>query len=713
MAFRVFLCCKSASKSLNQSFLQSPSSTFFPAFNSFFGVIRSFSSRSSNPWNHPQVHPLRSMMTSSHPRYDVAEAVSAALEPDSRVPATVTTGFLGSGKTFFIKAAVVAPVHVLNQIIDAYSKNWFVHEARRLFDEMPERNVFTWNNMINGYIINNDLFEARRLFELAPEKDTVSYNSVISGCTRNGCMEEAVDLFREMQASSIRMDDFTLTTMLNLAAKLSELSIIDMYSKCGNLDDAVKLFGEMSEKDLVSTNAMLAAYFRNGQLQQGYVLSGDAEKALEVFLDMAQSGVPQNGHTYGSILTLSTNLKNVRLAKSVHACVLRNGLVSNSFITRGLIDVYCKCSNLKHAEFVAHEIPHENAYSITSLIVGHANRGNLYEASRFFDLLPEKNNVAWTALITGHLRLQQSDIALSLFREFHKKEATKTDELILISGLGACALQAAFEHGKQIHSYIIRKQIQVNEKIGNALLDMYSKCGNIRYAEEIFRKVMNRDLVLYNSMIAGYANHGREMDAINLFEEMIQEGIKPDEISFIAIFSACRHAGLVVKGENFFNCMVTDHGITPGLDHYACMIDLFGRSNCMDKAEEMIKNIPQEPDAIVLGAFLNACRSNGKTKLAGAVEEKLLSLEADNGARYIQFANLYAAEGIWSEMGRIRGKMRDIAKVHYNLFFPFHYRFSFGGLSKMSVTNLVLKIAASTTSRPPFPELHFLSISNS
>ncbi|XP_031501869.1 putative pentatricopeptide repeat-containing protein At3g18840 [Nymphaea colorata] len=604
-------------------------------------------------------------------------------------------------QTFFIKAAVVAPVHVLNQIIDAYSKNWFIHEARQLFDEMPERNVFTWNNMINGYIINNDLFEARGLFELATEKDTVSYNSIISGCTRNGCMEEAVDLFREMQANSIRMDEFTLTTMLNLAAKLSELSygkqiqsflvktatssgflcssIIDMYSKCGNLDDAVRLFGEMSEKDLVSTNAMVGAYFRNGQLQQGlklfkemdihdtvswntvlsgYVLTGDPEKALEVFIDMAQSGVPQNGHTYGSILTLSASLKNVRLAKSVHACVLRNGLVSNSFITRGLIDVYCKCGNLKHAEFVAHEIPHENAYSITSLIVGHANRGNLYEASRVFDLLPEKNTVAWTALITGHLRLQQSDIALSLFREFQKKEATKTDELILISGLGACALQAAFEHGKQIHSYIIRKHIQVNEKIGNALLDMYSKCGNIRYAEEIFRKVMNRDLVLYNSMIAGYANHGREMDAINLFEEMIQEGKKPDEISFIAIFSACRHAGLVVEGENFFNCMVTDHGISPGLDHYACMIDLFGRSNCMDKAEDMIKNIPQEPDAIVLGAFLNACRINGKTKLAGVVEEKLLSLEADNGARYVQFANLYAAEGMWSEMGRIRGKMR-------------------------------------------------------
>ncbi|CAN6486928.1 unnamed protein product [Victoria cruziana] len=604
-------------------------------------------------------------------------------------------------QTFFIKAAMLPPVHVLNQIIHAYSKNWFIREARQLFDKMPDRNVFTWNNMINGYIINDNLLEAQGLFKLVPEKDTVSYNSIISGCTRSSCMEEAVIFFREMQANSIRMDEFTLTTMLNLAANLSELSygiqihaffvksansniflcsaMIDMYSKCGNLDYAVKLFGEMSQKDMVSTNAMVAAYFRNGELQQGlklfkemdihdtvswntvlsgYVQNGDAEKALEIFIDMAQIGVPQNGHTFGSILSAAASLMNARLAKYVHARVLRNGLISNSFIIRGLVDVYCKCGNLKHAELVAHEIPHENAYPIISLIVGHASRGDLYEASRLFDLLPEKNTVAWTALITGHSRLQQSQIALSLFREFQKKEAAKTDELILISGLRACALQAAFEPGKQIHGYIIRKQIRSNVKIGNALLDMYSKCGSIKYAEEIFRKVENKDLVLYNSMMAGYANNGREMDAINLFEDMIQEEIQPDEISFLAILSACRHTGLVVEGENFFNSMVTNHGISPGMDHYACMIDLFGRSNCMDKAEEMIQNIQQEPDAIVLGAFLNACRINGNTKLAGAMEEKLLSLEAENGARYVQFANLYAAEGMWSEMGRIRRKMR-------------------------------------------------------
>lgn len=607
-----------------------------------------------------------------------------------------------------IKAAFTPTIFTSNQLIHLYSKHGLLREARRLFDEMPERNVFSWNAIISAYIKSKNLTQARAFFDAASHRDLVTYNSMLSGyVSTDGYEDHALKLFIDMQSAheGIGVDEFTLTTMLNLTAKLRAVSygrqlhsymvksanhlsgfavssLIDMYSKCGCFEEALCVSSGCGSGvvDLVSKNAMVAACCREGKMEMaldiflrdpelndtvswntlisGYANVGCEEESLRLFVRMAESGFRWNEHTFASVLSACSGLKSLKLGKEVHAWVLKNGLSFNPFISSGIVDVYCKCGNMKYAESVHAAIGSENCFAITSMIVGHASQGNMVEARRLFDSLPEKNFVVWTALFSGYVRSQQCEAVIGLWHEFKAKEETVPDALILVSFLSTCAIQAALGPGKQIHAYVLRVGIEMDEKLITALVDMYSKCGNIAYSEKIFQRVIDRDSVLYNVMIAGYAHHGHENEAIQLFREMVERGFRPDAVTFIALLSACRHCGLVEQGEDFFHSMRKDYNILPEIDHYACMIDLYGRATQLEKAIAFMRTIPIELDAVIWGAFLNACRINGNTVLAREAEENLLKSAGDDGARYVQLANVYAAEGNWDEMGRIRKKMR-------------------------------------------------------
>ncbi|KAK8665369.1 hypothetical protein V6N13_005538 [Hibiscus sabdariffa] len=286
----------------------------------------------------------------------------------------------------------------------------------------------------------------------------------------------------------------------------------------------------------------------------------------------------------------------------------------------------------------------------------------MVEARRLFDSLAEKNSVVWTALFSGYLKSKNCDDVFQLLSEFWEKEATVPDGLILMTVVGACAIQAALDPGKQTHGFMLRMGIEMDEKMFSAMIDMYSKCGNIAYAEKMFRKVNVKDSVIYKVMMTGYAHHGHESKVFELFEEMLQQGIKPDVVTFVALLSAYRHCGLVELGERYFNSMKEVYKILPENDHYACMIDLYGRANRLDKALAFMKTIPIEHDAAIMGAFLNACRVNKNVELAREAEKILLRIEGDNGSRYVQLANIYAADGNWAEMRRIRKEMRGKVK---------------------------------------------------
>ncbi|GFQ00956.1 putative pentatricopeptide repeat-containing protein at3g18840 [Phtheirospermum japonicum] len=612
-----------------------------------------------------------------------------------------------------IKSGLSPTIVATNQLINLYSKHGLTDDARQLFDEMSDRNVFSWNTTINAYIKSRDFSKAKHLFDSSPYKDSVTYNSLISGYARsNGHETEAIKLFTQMQFENdpARIDEFTLTTMLNLFAKIKALhygtqvhsfmvkggnnlsgfalsSLIDMYSKCGSFSDAYKVVNGCDGTglvDLVVKNALIAACSREGELEtalgifltnpelndnvswntmiSGYAQNGFGLESVDLFKRMGDEGYFWDEHTFASLLTACSVLKSLRLGKEVHARVLKDGFCSNPFISSGVVDIYCKCGDMRHAESVYETVRMDNAFAVTTMIVGYSARGDVSEARRLFDSLAEKNFVVWTSIISGYMKLQKYEDAFALFREYVGSKETKIpDAVILISVIGACAVRADVEPGKQIHAYILRKGTKTDEKAISALIDMYSKCGFILYARRIFLSMDVKDAVIYNVMISGCAHHGYEYEAIMYFEEMIgRKKLRPDAVTFIALLSACRHRGLVEAGENYFLSMRKDYGITPEIDHYACMVDLYGRSNKLEKAVAFMEKMPFEPDPIMLSAFLNACRANSNIELARMAEKKLMGIGGDDGARYFQLASVYALGEKWDEMGRVMRTMRGM-----------------------------------------------------
>ncbi|XP_028765808.1 putative pentatricopeptide repeat-containing protein At3g18840 [Neltuma alba] len=578
-----------------------------------------------------------------------------------------------------IKAASTSNIFALNEVVRLYANHGLPHVAQKLFDEMPQRNVFSWNTVISAHIKARNLAQARALFDSAPHKDSVSYNSMLSGyVSADGYETEALNLFTTMQSihETTGIDEITLTTMINLATKLrvalfgrqihsymvktandgsayAVSSLIDMYSKCGLFGEACNVFsGCNGEVDLISKNAMLAACFREGKMGM----------ALNIFWESPELNdiISWNTLIAGECLGACSGLQCLALGKSVHAWVLKNTSFSNQFISNAIVDLYCKCGNLKYAESVNAGTKTSNLFAVASFISGYSSQGNMRESQRLFDSLTEKNSVVWTALISGYVKAKRCDVVFKLFREYMTNEALVPDGLVIISVLGACAIEATLTLGKQIHAHVLRMGIEMNEKLPSALVDMYSKCGNIEYAEKIFHLVAgsDRDTVFYNIMIAGFAHHGLVNEAFKLFQEMLKKHIKPDAVTFVALLSACVHRGLVNLGEQIFCSMEVDHNILPGAEHYACMVDMYGRANKLEKAIEFMRKIPVQMDVNIWGAFFHACRLNGNIELAKEAAEKLLKVEADNGSRYVQLANVYASEGNWDEMGKIRNKMR-------------------------------------------------------
>lgn len=645
-----------------------------------------------------------------------------------------------------IKAGLTPIILTSNKLINLYSRHRLMQEAQKLFDEMPQRNVFTWNAILCAQVKTQNLIQAQALFDSAPEKDTVTYNSMLAGFVRTeGYETHALKLFLDMQSASdgVKIDEYTLATMLNLTAKIRVpcygrqlqsftvklgndsdgfvmSALIDMYSKCGCFRDACQVFNVDNSVgvDLVTKNAMVAACCREGELEtaryifwsqpelndtvswntliSGYAQKGYEEEAIKLFGWMSKSRFRWNEHTFASVLSACSGMKNLKLGKEVHAWVLKDGMYSNPFISSGIVDVYSKCGNMKNAESVYAAIGLENSFSITSLIVGYSFQGKMVEARRLFDSSFDKNFVMWTAMFSGYVKSQQCDAVFELLKEFNAKGETIPDALFLISGLRACSLQAAMGSGKQIHAYVLRSGIEMEEKLVSAMVDMYSKCGNIMSARFLFERAIVRDSILYNVMIAAYAHHGYQDEAIQLFDEMLEKEFRPDEVTFLALLSACRHSGLVELGEKYFYSMAEMYAITPESDHYACMIDLYGRSNQLEKAVEFMRKIPIERDAVLLGAFLNACKINRNVELAREAEEELLRIGDYNRAGYVQLANVYAAEGKWVEMGKIRKKMRgkEVKK--------------FAGCSWLYVDNIVVIFTSGYRSHPQTEAIYLI-----
>ncbi|KAM7502453.1 hypothetical protein LguiB_001357 [Lonicera macranthoides] len=395
-------------------------------------------------------------------------------------------------------------------------------------------------------------------------------------------------------------------------------ALVDFHSKCGRMEDACYVFEVMSERDLVSWNAMIG----------GYAVQGFAKDAFLMFRSMLREGVVPDSFTLGGVLKSSIIDSILIKVRLIHKFIIQLGFGSYSVLTGSLIDTYSKCGSLRSANHVYNSMQKKDIISCTALITGYAREGK------------NINN------------------AINLFRELHKMHLG-LDDVILCSILNLCANTASLEVGKQIHGIALKCQPNYGTAMGNALIDMYSKSGEIESANHVFDEMENKNVISWTSLIAGYGKHGYGYKAIALYKKMEFEEYKPNDITFLSIFFACSHNGLTVEGWECFNNMVNKYKILPRAEHYSCMVDLFARGGQIEEAYNLICKMNIKPNVSLWGAILGASSVHGNTSLGEVAARELFVMEPENSVNFVILSSIYAAAGLWDSAWKMRKSMED------------------------------------------------------
>ncbi|CAA7013296.1 unnamed protein product [Microthlaspi erraticum] len=577
-----------------------------------------------------------------------------------------------------IKSPFVNEVYIQNRLIDAYAKCGSLDDGRKVFDKMPERNVFTWNSFVTALAKLGFLDEADSLFKSMPERDQCTWNSMVSGFAQHDRCEEALHYLAVMHKEGFVLNEYAFASGLSACSGLNDMNrgvqihsliakspclsdavyigsaLVDMYSKCGNVDDAQHVFDEMGERNVVTWNSLITCYEQNGP----------ALEALKVFHMMLRAGVDPDEVTFASVISACASLSAVKVGQEIHGLVAKSGKLRNDIIlSNAFVDMYAKCGRIKEARFIFDGLPIRNVIAETSMISGYAMAASTKAARLMFTKMKERNVVSWNALISGYTQNGENEEALGLF-VLLKRESVSPTHYTFANILKACADLAELQLGMQAHVHVLKHgfKFQSGEEadifVGNSLIDMYVKCGCVEDGYLVFRKMMERDCVSWNAMIIGFAQNGYGNEALELFREMLDSGEKPDHVTMIGVLSACGHAGLVDEGRHYFSSMTRDFGVAPVMDHYTCMVDLLGRAGFLDEAKSMIEEMPMEPDSIIWGSLLAACKVHRNITIAEYVAEKLLEVEASNSGPYVLLSNMYAELGQWGDVMNVRKAMR-------------------------------------------------------
>lgn len=322
-----------------------------------------------------------------------------------------------------------------------------------------------------------------------------------------------------------------------------------------------------------------------------------------------------------------------------------------------MIDGCFKFGDVEAAKEVFENMRSRNIGSWNAMISGFAKCRMIEAARELFDEMNERDEISWSSIIDGYIKGGYFNEALEVFYLMQREE-TKPRKFMLSSVLAACANVGALDQGKWIHAYVERNSIRLDAVLGTALLDMYAKCGRLDLAWEVFEKMRRRETFTWNAMIGGLAMHGRAEDAVELFSKMQGNKLKPDGITFVNVLNACAHARLVDKGLRIFSSMKRLYGVEPKVEHYGCIVDLFGRAGLLADAENFIRSMPVRPNAAVFGALLGACRKHGDVELGERVGKILLELKPQNTGRYALLSNIYAKAGRWKDVEKVRKLMK-------------------------------------------------------
>jgi len=612
-----------------------------------------------------------------------------------------------------IKSGSISDLYTSNNLITAYSKCTQLPLAHQLFDEMPQRDTVSWNSVISGYVNTDNLDSTWQLLNAMRVSghtfDNHTFGSTLKGVAR----AQRLELGQQLHSVMIKM-------RLNENV-FSGSALLDMYAKCGRVDDALVVFRYMPECNYVSWNTLIAGYSRVGDLDMAFWLMRCQE--LE--------GVGIDDGTVSPLLTLLDGVEFYSLVMQLHCKIVKHGLEAFNIVCNAVITAYSECCSLQDAERVfvgavtcrdlvtwnsmlAAYLLHKKEnfafdvfiemqsfgfepddYSYTGVISGcsikeHKSRGEslhglvikrgvevsvpvsnaliamylgfdnrcMEDALRIFFSMDVKDCCTWNSVLAGYVQVGRSEDALRLFVQV-RSLFVEIDDYTFSAVIRCCSDLATLQLGQQVHVLSLKVGFDTNKYVGSSLIFMYSKCGVIEDAKKSFEATSNDNAIIWNSIIFGYAQHGQGNIALKLFYLMREKKVKPDHITFVAVLTACSHNGLVEEGRKIMQSMESDFGIPLRMEHYACAVDLYGRAGYLEEGKALVETMPFEPDAMVLSTLLGACRSCGNIELASHVAKMLLVLEPEDHSTYVLLSDLYGRLKMWDEKASVTRLMRE------------------------------------------------------
>ncbi|KAD6453273.1 hypothetical protein E3N88_07978 [Mikania micrantha] len=588
------------------------------------------------------------------------ESIQTTIMTLLKIPSQIKS--ISQAKQIHAQIAKSFPIFT-SDLLSIYTKFNLLPESITLFNTLPSPSIHAWKSVIKCYSSNAYFFESLKCFVkmrgIGIHPDHNVFPSVLKACTHLMYFKFGESVHASVIRFGLEFDIFTGNALLSMYSSLQRFSALQVFDEShermtanqsdsllhhhninnyklwpevgqncqnpsflnqssnrglGNLrmQSVRKVFEKMPEQDVVSYNTLIMGYAQNAM----------SNEAMMMIREMGDAKLKPDAYTLSSVLPIVAKYMDAWKGKEIHGYGIRHGFERNRFITSGLTDMYANCKMLE-------------------------------DSFQLFCSLPDKDCVSWCSMIAACVQNGLFDEGLILFRQMLSANIKPTP-VSCSSIIPACAHLTTLPLGQQLHGYIIRHHFDDNLFISSSLVSMYAKCGNIKLAKCVFDGMKQHDLVSWTAMIMGCASHGYAHDAIFLFKEMEMEGFIPNSVAFVAVLTACSHAGLVNEGLTFFNRMVRHYDITPDFEHYACVADLLGRDGKLEDAFGLICSMPENKTAGVWLPLLAACRVHKNVELAEKVVLQMSKFDGDNVGAYVLLSNTYSSVGKYKDAANVR-----------------------------------------------------------
>ncbi|XP_022935091.1 putative pentatricopeptide repeat-containing protein At3g01580 isoform X1 [Cucurbita moschata] len=591
------------------------------------------------------------------------------------------------------------------------------------------------------------LVQAHKVFEETPSKTVHLWNAILRSYCKEKQWGQTLYLFNDMVSHGIsngKPDNFTIPIVLKACAGLQALkfgktvhgfikknektdldmfvgaALIELYSKCGKMHEALQVFLEFPQPDVVLWTSMITGYEQNG----------NPKKSVDFFSQMVMiEHVNPDPVTLVSLASACTQLSNSKLGSSIHGFITRRNLDYGLSLANSLLNLYVKTGSVKAAANLFEKMPIKDVISWSSLIACYAHNGaaaealNLFnkmidqkikfnsvtvigalqacavecnleegkkihelvirkgleldisvstalidmymkcfspeEALVVFEKMPKKDVVSWATLLSGYSVNGMSSKSMGTFNTMLLNNI-KPDAVAIVKILASCSDLGILQQALCLHDYVVKSGFTDNVFVGASLIELYSKCGSTVNAMKVFEEMKVKDIVTWSAIIAGYGIQGQGREALKLFDKMRETSeVMANEVTFLSLLSACSHAGLIEEGIKIFNMMLNEYRIEPNMEHYGIIVDLLGRTGELNRALNFVQKMPIPAGPHVWGALLGAACIHHKSDLGEIAANNLFKLDPNHAGYYILLSNIYAVENNWENVGKLRNMIKE------------------------------------------------------